>query len=68
MRHLPIRILRLPGVEITDEPIFASRNASALLNFLPHLVVAAIGPPVATVLPAPTGRADAVCVSAIIHY
>ena len=32
------------------------------------LVGAAIGRPSATVLPAPTGRADAVCVSAIIHY
>ena len=68
MRHLPIRILRLPGVEITDEPIFASQPSSALLNFAPHLVGAAIGRPIATVLPAPTGRADAVCVSAIIHY
>ena len=45
-----------------------SRNASALLNFAPHLVGAAIGRPIATVLLAPTGRADAVCVSAIIHY
>ena len=32
------------------------------------LVGAAIGRPSATVLPVPTGRADAVCVSAIIHY
>ena len=53
---------------IAEETVVASRNASALLNFAPHLVGAAIGRPIATVLLAPTGRADAVCVSAIIHY
>ena len=31
--HLRIRILRLPGVEVTDETVVAARNASAMLNF-----------------------------------
>ncbi len=33
MTHLRIRILRWPGVEVAEETMAASRNASAALNF-----------------------------------
>ena len=33
MRLLRIRILRYPGVEVAEETVAASRNASAALNF-----------------------------------
>ena len=33
MTQLRIRILRLPGVEVTDETVTASRYISAMLSF-----------------------------------
>ena len=37
--HLRIRILREPGIEGAEETMTASRNASAVLSFLPHPIV-----------------------------
>ena len=68
MTQSRIRLSLVARIEGAEETVRTSRNASALLNFAPHLVGAAIGRPIATVLSAPTGCADAVCVSAIIHY
>ena len=36
MTHLPIRLLRCPGIKVAEETVFASRNVSTLLSFAPH--------------------------------
>ena len=60
MTQLPIRILREPGVEVTDETGKLPPYVSALLSFAPQpLVGNGFIRSVVMVLPVVPGRADA---------